>query len=207
MPVHTVDVRVEKQAEHEACWASICMAVVAAIKPGSASKAPADLYRQWNAANGKTAQDPVKVLDSEFGIGSADVGYKDAVSSAGESSLRATDLADKVTAALSAGVPVICGLTTYDDAPLGAVQGKPIPWRHAVLIYKCDTTRRVCWIRDPAPGGGKASLADRLVTFDELASGFAYMNKKDFGPKTRALLGMSDGVLTARAFKLIVPVK
>lgn len=36
MPIHTVDVRVEKQEEHEACWASICVAVVAAIKPGSA---------------------------------------------------------------------------------------------------------------------------------------------------------------------------
>ncbi len=93
------------------------------------------------------------------------------------------------------------------EACWAAVQGKPIPWRHAVLIYQCDTTRRVCWIRDPALGGGKASLADRLVTFDELASGFVYMNKKDFGPKTRALLGMSDGVLTARAFKLVVPAK
>jgi len=207
MPIHTVDVRVEKQEEHEACWASICMAVVAAIKPGSAGKAPTDLYRQWNAATGRKAQDPGKVLESEFGIRSADVGYKSSVSTAGDSSLRATDIADKVTTALAAGIPVICGLTTYDDAPLGAVQGKPIPWRHAVLIYKCDTTRRVCWIRDPAPGGGKAAMADRLVTFDELASGFVYMNKKDFGPKTLALLGISDGVLTARAFKLIVPAK
>lgn len=207
MPVYTVDVRVEKQAEHEACWASICMAMVAAIKPAAAGKAPADLYRQWNAVTNKTAQDPAKVLKSDFGIDSTEHAYKNAVSTAGESSLRATDIANEVAKALSAGIPLMCGLTTYDDAVLGFVASKPIPWRHAVLIYKCDTTRQVCWIRDPAPGGGKASLADRLVTFDELASGFVYMEKKDFGPKTRQLLGIADGVLMARAFKLIVPTK
>lgn len=207
MPVYTVDVRVEKQTEHEACWASICMAMVAAIQPKAPEKAPADLYREWNAATGKTAQDPANVLKSEFGIESTELAYKHAVATAGESSVRAADIAREVTHALSAGIPLMCGLTTYDDAALGFVGGKPIPWRHAVLIYKCDTTRQVCWIRDPAPGGGKASLADRLVTFDELSSGFVYMQKKDFGPKTRQLLGMADGVLMARAFKLIVPKK
>jgi hypothetical protein len=42
MPIHGVDVRVEKQAEHEACWASICMAVVAAAKSGLAVSSAAD---------------------------------------------------------------------------------------------------------------------------------------------------------------------
>jgi len=52
------------------------------------------------------------------------------------------------------------------------------------------------------------SLKFSLAPFaDEQASGFVYMEKKDFGPKTRQLLGIADGVLMAHAFKLIVTTK
>ena len=206
MAIYTVDVPVEKQAEHEACWASICMAVVAAVKPARKGMSPIDLYNQKKSTTQKAAQDPTKVLKDEFGVDCKETAFKAPVFNQGESNLRADEIEKTVVEALKKNSPVICGLTTHDDSGLPSTKG-PITWRHATLAYKCDDQRHVCWIRDPAPGGGKASLADRLVTFDEMSSGFVYMQKSDFGPKTRELLGEvnSKGLLMARVYKLIVP--
>jgi hypothetical protein len=208
MAIYTVDVPVEKQANHEACWASICVAVMAGVKPAQKTPTPNDLYTKWFNTTNKAPQDPVKILKEEFTVKCDEEFFKERVSSEGESAKRATDIETVIRDALKNGVPVICGLTTFDDVKLGVAATQE--WKHAVLAYKCDDVRHVCWIRDPAPGGKNISLADRLVTFDEMSSGFVYMNKADFGPKTKARLGLqegSEGLLKARVFRLIVAKK
>ncbi len=139
MPEYSVNVNVAKQLEHEACWASICAAVVEVLQPG-ANPSPDTLYQQWKSATNKAAQDPKKVLDADFGIACNVSRYKAAVTTPVEKDQRALDMETVVVDSLSQGVPVICGLTTYDDAPLAAGP-PPIHWLHAGLIYKCDTVR------------------------------------------------------------------
>lgn len=211
MAIYTVDVPVEKQAEHKACWASICVAVVSALRPNTPQKTPTNLYIEWENATGKGGQDPQKVLKDEYKIDCTVEKFEGPVNG-GDAIARALKMKEVIVNALKNGTPVICGMTTHDDAPVGFTvtePHQPVPWQHATLAFKCDTDLDLCWIRDPAPGGKNAADAERSFTFTQLSTGFDYMDKSNFGEKTKAMLGegAAVGILKARVFKCIVPIK
>lgn len=204
MPIYAANAVVDKQMAHEACWASICVAVMATI---SSTKAvtPTNLFNRWRVATNKSPQDPKKVLETEFNVKCDEVKFGSPVSDVGELTTRAAEIERLVTESLKNQIPVICGLTTYDNAKLGTIQ--KVDWRHATLAYKCDDASHTCWIQDPSPHGANVSLADRQIYFIDMAGGFDYMDQADFGPETKKTLGISQGVLLARVYRLVIPRK
>jgi hypothetical protein len=203
MAIHEVKVKVEKQIDPTACWASLCCAIAESFglsTPGQAGLKNHFATQSAQSGLTKGQMEPKTALLDKFKITTESEKWA-CTTDQTELAKNADAVLAKIVETLENKLPLIAGITTADDSKLTPKNGGAgVPLRHAVLVYKCDDTARKIWFMDPARGDN--------VSFDvgaqEFVQGFNYMTAADLGPNAQANFTI-PAVLRTRVYRLIAP--